>query len=54
MTVPILFFLSVSQTIFYIVYLLFLKNYANNSLRLRIADSLVYICQPDGRHYNFK
>ncbi len=36
------------------MYLLFLKNYANNSLRLRIADSLVYICQPDGRHYNFK
>lgn len=53
-TVPLLFFLSLSQTIFFLVYLLFLKNYANNALRLRIADTLVYISQPDGKHYNFK
>lgn len=53
-TAPILFFLSVSQTIFLIVYLLFLKNYANNALKLRIADTLVYISQPNGKHYDFK
>lgn len=53
-TSPILFFLSTSQIFFYIAYLCFLRNYSNNSLKLRIADSLVYITQPNGRHYNFK
>jgi len=53
-TSPILFFLSTSQIFFYIAYLCFLRNYSNNSLKLRIADSLVFITQPNGRHYNFK
>lgn len=53
-TAPILFFLSLSQTLFYIIYILLLKNYANNALKLRIADTLVYVSDPSGRHHNFK
>ena len=53
-TAPILFFLSLSQTLFYIIYVLLLKNYANNALKLRIADTLVYVADPSGRHHDFK
>lgn len=53
-TAPLLFFLSISQTMFYICYLLFLRNYSNNALNLRIADSVVYIPDSYGKHYNFK
>jgi hypothetical protein len=53
-TAPLLFFLSISQTIFYAAYLLFLRNYENNSLSLKIADTLVFIYNPTGAHHNFK
>lgn len=53
-TAPLLFFLSISQTLFYLVYLLFLRNYTNNALALKIADSLVYIPASSGEHRNFK
>ena len=49
-TAPLLFFLSVSQTLFYLVYLLFLRNYSNNCLYLRIADSLAYLPAQSGHH----
>jgi hypothetical protein len=53
-TAPLLFFLSISQTLFYLVYLLFLRNYTNNAFALKIADSLVYIAAPSGEHRDFK
>jgi hypothetical protein len=53
-TAPMLFFVSLSQTLFYLVYFFFLRNYANNSFKLQLADQLVYILDPKGRHYNFK
>lgn len=53
-TAPLLFFLSISQTLFYLCYIFFLKNYSNNALHLRIADSVVYIPDGQGRHHNFK
>ena len=49
-----MFVLSVSQTLFYLCYLLFLRNYSNNALYLRLADSLVYVPGSNGRHLNFK
>lgn len=53
-TAPLLFFIALSQTLFFLVYVGFLRNYNNNCLKLRLADSIVYILDPDGRHYNFK
>jgi hypothetical protein len=46
--------MSLTQTIFYVSYIFFLRNYSNNAFNLRIADSVVYIQDSHGRHYNFK
>jgi hypothetical protein len=46
--------MSISQTIFLLAYLLFLRNYGNNALSLKIADTLVFIYSPTGAHHNFK
>ena len=53
-TEPILFFVSLIETLFFLVYFACIKNYNNNAFNLRLADSVVY--QEDGhqRHYNFK
>jgi hypothetical protein len=53
-TAPLLFFMSITQTLFYLCYILFLRNYSNNSFHLRIADSVVYVPDGQGRHHNFK
>jgi len=53
-TVPLLFFLSLSQTLFYLCYIFFLRNYSNNALHLRIADSVIYIPNGQGKHHDFK
>lgn len=53
-TAPIVFFLSLLQTSFYLIYIIIIRNYANNALFLRIADSVVFIEDGAGRHYNFK
>jgi hypothetical protein len=49
-----LFFISLIQTLFFLVYFFFLSNYSNNAFKLDLADQLVYISDPEGRHYNFK
>lgn len=53
-TSVLIFFLSLSQTLFLLTSYGFLNNYSNNSFLLRLADSLVYIADPNGKHYNFK
>lgn len=53
-TAPILFFLSLMETFFFLLYILIIKNYANNALFLKIADSLTYLEDSTGRHHNFK
>ena len=42
-TASILFFISFMETFFFLIYIIFIKNYANNALFLRIADSVVFI-----------
>lgn len=54
-TAVLVFFLSLSQTLFLIAYFLFLKQYTTNSMYLYIADNLVYIKNlKTNRHHNFK
>jgi hypothetical protein len=53
-TAPILFFVSLIETLFFLIYAFCLKNYNNNALYLRIADSVVYLEDSHHRHYNFK
>jgi hypothetical protein len=51
---PLLFFIAVSQTLLFLIGLLFLNNYSNNCLYIAVADKLVYLTDSEGRHYDFK
>lgn len=51
---PLLFFIAVSQTLLFLAGILFLNNYSNNCLYIAVADKLVYLTDPQGRHYDFK
>lgn len=42
------------ETFFFLLYIIVIKNYANNALFLKIADSLTYLEDNTGRHHNFK
>lgn len=42
-TAPILFFVSLIETLFFLIYFCCVKNYNNNAFHLKIADSIVYL-----------
>jgi hypothetical protein len=51
----LLFFLSVSETFYIVVFVLFVKHYNRNSGLLEIADSLYYIDDPKTKQkFNFR
>ena len=53
-TSPILFFVSLIETLFFMVYFCFVKNYNNNAFHLKLADSTVFLEDGNNKHYNFK
>ena len=53
-TAPILFFVSLIETLFFLIYFSCIKNYDNNAFYLRIGDSVVYMEDGNHHHYNFK
>ena len=53
-TAPILFFVSLIETLFFTVYFCCVKNYNNNAFHLRVADSIVYLENGHHKHYNFQ
>jgi hypothetical protein len=51
----ILFFLSVKETFYFIIFIIFIRQYNKNSGYLEIGDSLYYIDDPKTKKkYNFK